>query len=184
MIASQPESLLSRADPPAGWSRANSSRANSSRVCVGQNRILIRPTIFLSLFLTMLATAGHEGIAYAQPSKPGSEVRPAEAAPPKPAPYDDKLARLSEILGAVQYLRTLCPSSGPEDWRRSMSDLLAADTANEPERRQRMTAAFNRGYRSFAAIHTSCTRAAIMAEENYRNEGATLAQEIASRFGN
>lgn len=179
MIASQPESLLSRTDPPAGW-----SRANSSRVCVGQNRILIRPTIFLSLFLTMLAISGQEGIAFAQPSKPASEARPAEAIPPKPAPYDDKLARLSEILGAVQYLRTLCPSSGPEDWRRSMSDLLAADTANEPERRQRMTAAFNRGYRSFAAIHTSCTRAAIMAEENYRNEGATLAQEIASRFGN
>ncbi len=151
---------------------------------MGQNRILIRPTIFLSLFLTMLATDGQEGIAFAQPSKPASEARPAEAIPPKPAPYDDKLARLSEILGAVQYLRTLCPSSGPEDWRRSMSDLLAADTANEPERRQRMTAAFNRGYRSFAAIHTSCTRAAIMAEENYRNEGATLAQEIASRFGN
>ncbi len=179
MIASQPELLLSRTDPPAGW-----SRANSSRVCVGQNRILIRPTIFLSLFLTMLAISGQEGIAYAQPSKPASEARPAEVTPPKPAPYDDKLARLSEILGAVQYLRTLCPSSGPEDWRRSMSDLLAADTANEPERRQRMTAAFNRGYRSFAAIHTSCTRAAIMAEENYRNEGATLAQEIASRFGN
>ncbi|UXS40899.1 TIGR02301 family protein [Agrobacterium tumefaciens] len=145
---------------------------------------MIRPTIFLSLFLTMLATAGQQGVAYAQPSKSVSEARPADAAPPKPAPYDDKLARLSEILGAVQYLRTLCPSSGPEDWRKSMSDLLAADTASEPERRQRMTAAFNRGYRSFAAIHTSCTRAAIMAEENYRNEGATLAQEIASRFGN
>ncbi|EPR19341.1 hypothetical protein L902_33015, partial [Agrobacterium radiobacter DSM 30147] len=100
---------------------------------------MIRPTIFLSLFLTMLAISGQEGIAYAQPSKPASEARPAEVTPPKPAPYDDKLARLSEILGAVQYLRTLCPSSGPEDWRRSMSDLLAADTANEPERRQRMT---------------------------------------------
>ncbi|RON11983.1 TIGR02301 family protein, partial [Pseudomonas frederiksbergensis] len=50
--------------------------------------------------------------------------------------------------------------------------------------RQRMTAAFNRGYRSFAAIHSSCTRAAVMAEEGYRNEGATLAQEIAARFGN
>lgn len=174
MIASRPESLLFRTYPPAGC----------SRVCVGQNRILIRPTIFLSLFLSMLAAAGPEGIAHAQPSKPASEARPPEATPPKPAPYDDKLARLSEILGAVQYLRTLCPSSGPEDWRSSMSDLLAADTANEPERRQRMTAAFNRGYRSFAAIHTSCTRAAIMAEENYRNEGATLAQEIASRFGN
>lgn len=175
MIASRPESLLSRAYPPAGC----------SRVCVGQNRILIRPTIFLSFFLTMLPPAGQEGVAYAQPSKAvSSEVRPPEAQPPKPAPYDDRLARLSEILGAVQYLRTLCPSSGPEDWRRSMSDLLTADTANEPERRQRMTAAFNRGYRSFAAIHTSCTRAAVMAEESYRNEGATLAQEIASRFGN
>ncbi|CUX12390.1 conserved exported hypothetical protein [Agrobacterium genomosp. 5 str. CFBP 6626] len=152
---------------------------------MGQNRILMRQTIFLSLLLTMLAVAGLEGVAYAQPSNAVSkEARPPEAQPPKPAPYDDRLARLSEILGAVQYLRTLCPSSGPEDWRRSMSDLLAADTANEPERRRRMTAAFNRGYRSFAAIHTSCTRAAVMAEESYRNEGATLAQEIASRFGN
>ncbi len=175
MIASRPESLLSTVHPPAGC----------SRVCVGLNRILIRPTIFLSLFLIMLVPAGQDGIAYAQPSKAASkEARPPEAQPPKPAPYDDRLARLSEILGAVQYLRTLCPSSGPEDWRKSMSDLLAADTANEAERRQRMTAAFNRGYRSFAAIHTSCTRAAVMAEESYRNEGATLAQEIASRFGN
>ncbi|EKJ94740.1 hypothetical protein C241_17473 [Bradyrhizobium lupini HPC(L)] len=86
----------------------------------------------------MLPT-GQNGAVYAQPSKAASEARPAETAPPKPAPYDDKLARLSEILGAVQYLRTLCPSSGPEDWRKSMGDLLAADTANEPERRQRMT---------------------------------------------
>ncbi len=175
MIARRPESRLFRNNPPAGC----------SRVCVGQNRILMRQTIFLSLLLTMLAMAGLEGVAYAQPSNAVSrEARPPEALPPKPTPYDDRLARLSEILGAVQYLRTLCPSSGPEDWRRSMSDLLAADTANEPERRQRMTAAFNRGYRSFAAIHTSCTRAAVMAEESYRNEGATLAQEIASRFGN
>lgn len=152
---------------------------------MGQTIILMRPTIFLSLLLTMLTMVGQVGVAYAQPSNAISkEARPPEAQPPKPAPYDDRLARLSEILGAVQYLRTLCPSSGPEDWRRSMSDLLAADTANEPERRQRMTAAFNRGYRSFAAIHTSCTRAAVMAEESYRNEGATLAQEIASRFGN
>ncbi|KQQ58691.1 hypothetical protein ASF69_15155 [Rhizobium sp. Leaf311] len=102
----------------------------------------------------------------------------------KPAPYDNQMARLSEILGAVQYLRTLCPATGSEEWRKSMSDLLAADTANEPNRRQRMTAAFNRGYRSFAAVHTACTPAAIAAEEKYRIEGATLAQEIASRFGN
>ncbi|MEH3126001.1 MAG: TIGR02301 family protein [Agrobacterium cavarae] len=121
--------------------------------------------------------------SYAASQKP-----PQPPAPPpqesKPAPYDDKLARLSEILGAVQYLRTLCPSTGPQEWRKAMSDILAADTANEPQRKQRMTAAFNRGYRTFAAVHTSCTPAALSAEEKYRNEGATLAQEITSRFGN
>jgi uncharacterized protein (TIGR02301 family) len=47
-----------------------------------------------------------------------------------------------------------------------------------------LTAAFNRGYRSFAAVHTACTDAALTAAERYRNEGATLATEIASRFGN
>jgi len=121
--------------------------------------------------------------SYAASQKPPQPPTP----PPqesKPAPYDDKLARLSEILGAVQYLRTLCPSTGPQEWRKAMGDILAADTANEPQRKQRMTAAFNRGYRTFAAVHTSCTPAALSAEEKYRNEGATLAQEITSRFGN
>lgn len=151
----------------------------------GTKQDLMPKTIFLSLFAASLVVSGSIGAVLAQPVGTSPKVTaPPVATPSKPAPYDDKLARLSEILGAVQYLRTLCPSSGAEDWRKPMSDLLAADTANEPERRQRMTAAFNRGYRSFAAIHTSCTQAAVVAEENYRNEGATLAQEIASRFGN
>ena len=70
------------------------------------------------------------------------------------------------------------------DWRDAMSELLDADTTGEPRRRERLTAAFNRGYRSFASIHTTCTAAARTAEERYRNEGATLAAEIAARFGN
>jgi uncharacterized protein (TIGR02301 family) len=137
----------------------------------------MRKHLSSSLFLVIALTGQPANMAFAQ-------VTTVPAQENKPAPYDDQLARLSEILGAVQYLRTLCPASGTEAWRKSMSDLLAADTENEPHRKQRMTAAFNRGYRSFAAIHTSCTAAAIVAEENYRNEGATLAQEIASRFGN
>ncbi len=112
------------------------------------------------------------------------------AAPPppvaveeKPAPYDSQLSRLAEVLGSLHYLRALC---GEEDgsWRDAMQDLLSADTANEPSRRERLTAAFNRGYRSFAAVHTTCTAAARTAEERHRNEGATLAAEIAGRFGN
>jgi uncharacterized protein (TIGR02301 family) len=139
-----------------------------------------RRICFLSALLVSVAMPVSSSAASQKPPQPPAPP-PQES---KPAPYDDKLARLSEILGAVQYLRTLCPSTGPQEWRKAMSDILAADTANEPQRKQRMTAAFNRGYRTFAAVHTSCTPAALSAEEKYRNEGATLAQEITSRFGN
>jgi uncharacterized protein (TIGR02301 family) len=116
--------------------------------------------------------------------------RQVPAAPPppptvedKPAPYDRQMTRLAEVLGSIQYLRTLCGVSTTE-WRASMQQLLDSDTANEPRRREKLTAAFNRGYRSFAAVHTSCTDAARTAEERYRIEGATLSTEIAARFGN
>ncbi|TNM66733.1 TIGR02301 family protein [Aliirhizobium smilacinae] len=112
---------------------------------------------------------------------PLEQAAPAEAA--KPAPYDGPLLRLAEVLGSISYLRELC-GAPQEDWRRTMRQLLDSDAANEPARRERLTAAYNRGYRSFAAVHSSCTLAARNAEERYRNEGATLATEIASRFGN
>lgn len=117
-----------------------------------------------------------------------AQEAPPPAAPPvaeeKPAPYDPQLARLAEILGSIHYLRTLCGEEGGADWRASMQELLDSDTAKEPRRKERLTAAFNRGYRSFASVHTTCTDSARAAEERHRNEGATLAAEIAARFGN
>lgn len=102
----------------------------------------------------------------------------------KATPYDDRLTRLSEIIGAVHYLRNLCSADGEPEWRQSLQALLDAETRTEPKRRARLTAAYNRGYRSFASVYTSCTAAAVRAEQNYRNEGATLATEITARFGN
>ncbi|MDB5550953.1 MAG: hypothetical protein JWL86_937 [Rhizobium sp.] len=101
----------------------------------------------------------------------------------KPAPYDSKIMRLAEILGSVHYLRNLCNDSESE-WRQMMESLLAEETKGEPQRAARFTAAFNRGYRSFAATYVKCTPQAIAAEEKYRAEGATLATEITARFGN
>ena len=115
----------------------------------------------------------------ASPAPPTATAPPAE----KPAPYDDRLSRLSEILGSVHYLRTLC-GERQSGWRGSMQKLIDSETANEPSRRERLTAAFNRGYRSFASVHITCTPAARSAEEAYRAEGATLAAEIAARYGN
>ncbi|TCL70194.1 uncharacterized protein (TIGR02301 family) [Rhizobium sp. BK251] len=125
--------------------------------------------------------------ALAQPSGAAlsTEEPPAAAnASPDATPYDDRLARLAELLGSVHYLRNLCTHSGGDDWRVSMQQLLDSETRDEPKRREKLTAAFNRGYRTFASVYTDCTAAAIVAEERYRNEGATLATEITSRFGN
>ncbi|MFD1746197.1 TIGR02301 family protein [Rhizobium helianthi] len=138
------------------------------------------------LILTLLLLAGLALPAAAQ--KKGTTAPPAAPAPAqgteeKPAPYDGRLMRLAEILGSVHYLRTLCGAPAA-DWRASMQALLDAETINEPKRREKLTASFNRGYRAFAAVHTSCTPAARSAEETYRNEGATLAAEIATRYGN
>ena len=101
-----------------------------------------------------------------------------------PPPYEARLLRLAEILGSVQYLRNLCGSEEETGWRDSMQALLNSETAGEANRRAQLTAGYNRGFRAFAAVYTTCTEAAVVAEERYRNEGATLVAEIVSRYGN
>ncbi|WP_428428084.1 TIGR02301 family protein [Pararhizobium sp.] len=129
----------------------------------------------------LLAFAGLPLGAQAQGTPPLGV--PAVAAE-KPAPYDARLLRLSEILGSVHYLRTLCKDPAADTWRQSMQNLLDKEALGEAERRARMTAAFNRGYRAFASVYTACTPPAVVADERYRAEGATLASEITARFGN
>ncbi|MCO6186573.1 TIGR02301 family protein [Rhizobium sp. L1K21] len=109
------------------------------------------------------------------------EAPPAE---PKPVPYDGELVKLAEKLGALHFLRNLCSAAPENEWRALMDELLQTETASEPERRAKLTAAFNRGYRSFAAVHNTCTVETREIAEKYRVEGATLAAEITARFGN
>ena len=121
---------------------------------------------------------------FAQEAKGDSAKDTPPAVEEKPAPYDERLERLSEILGAVHYLRNLCMDKAEDNWRASVQRLIDMEAGSEPKRKEKLTAAFNRGYRSFAAIYTACTESAVVAEERYRNEGATLATEITARFGN
>jgi uncharacterized protein (TIGR02301 family) len=133
------------------------------------------------LFASVLLVSAFAPVVRAEEVK--SEEPPAVAAPEMPTPYDEKLLRMSEILGSVHYLRNLC-KGGEDEWRNLMAQLLAEDTKNEPQRAARLTAAFNRGYRAFASTYVKCTPQARAAEAQYRAEGATLAAEIAARFGN
>jgi uncharacterized protein (TIGR02301 family) len=144
--------------------------------------MILSRTIAVSLLSSTLVLGAVTALA--QPKADPAAVAPPPAEIERPAPYDDNLLRLAEVLGSVHYLRNLCNRGKEDDWRVEMQQLLDSETKGEPKRKERLTAAFNRGYRSFASVYTDCTKQAIVAEERYRNEGATLATEITARFGN
>jgi uncharacterized protein (TIGR02301 family) len=99
------------------------------------------------------------------------------------APYDGDLQRLSEILGALHYLRTICGSNEGQKWRTEMQALLDAE-APSGERHNRLLVSFNRGYRGFQQTYRTCTPAANVAIRRYLGEGAKIAREITARYAN
>lgn len=111
----------------------------------------------------------------------GSGV-PAAAAPPDEPPYEKDMLRLAEILGSVHYLRELCDADEGQTWRSVMQQLLDAENPS-PERRARLVDSFNRGYNGFQQSYHRCTDTAVYVIRTYMDEGAELAQKIASRYG-
>ena len=109
-----------------------------------------------------------------------------ESAPPlltnTPPPYDDGLIRLSEILGAMHYLRDLCNSGEGSLWRQEMQGLIDAEQADDL-RRARFIDAFNRGYDGFKAVYRTCTPAATLAIDRYMGEAERIARDIVTRYG-
>ena|SRR6476646_1597433 len=105
------------------------------------------------------------------------------AVPPVAVPYDHDLQRLSEILGALHFLRAICGSKEGQKWRNEAQTLIDAEAPNG-ERHDRMVASFNRGYRSFQQSYHSCTPAADFAIRRYLEEGAKIARDITARYAN
>jgi uncharacterized protein (TIGR02301 family) len=101
----------------------------------------------------------------------------------QPAPFDNDLARLAEIMGSLHYLRAVCGSNEGQKWRNEMQALIDAE-APEGERRRKIVASFNRGYRGFQQTYRTCTPAADLAIRRYLDEGAKIARDITARYGN
>jgi uncharacterized protein (TIGR02301 family) len=99
------------------------------------------------------------------------------------APFDGDLQRLSEILGALHYLRTVCGAKEGQKWRNEMQALIDAE-APSGERRTRMVASFNRGYQGFQQTYRACTPAADFAIRRYLEEGSKIARDITGRYAN
>ena len=107
----------------------------------------------------------------------------AQAAEGGPAPYDRELQRLAEILGSLHYLRALCGANEGAKWRNEMQALLDAETPTG-ERRDKLTASFNRGYRGFQQTYRTCTPAADLVIRRYLEEGSKISREITARYAN
>jgi uncharacterized protein (TIGR02301 family) len=110
---------------------------------------------------------------------PNAPVRAEEGA----APFDGDLQRLSEIMGTLHYLRGLCGAKEGQKWRNEMQALIEAETS-PGDRRTRIVASFNRGYRNFQQTYRTCTPAADFAIRRYLEEGSRISREITARYAN
>ncbi|MET0469538.1 MAG: TIGR02301 family protein [Tardiphaga sp.] len=99
------------------------------------------------------------------------------------APFDGSLQRLAEILGALHYLRNICGANEGLKWRNEMQSLVDAETPGG-DRRARMIASFNRGYRGYQQTYRSCTPAADLVIRRYLEEGSKIAREMTARYAN
>jgi len=105
---------------------------------------------------------------------------PVALAAPQAKPYDDKLMRLAEILGAVHYLRELCSASDGQMWRQHMRTLIDAES-NSALRKARITRSFNEGYRSYSRTYTTCTPSAQTAIDRFMQEGVEISEGLVNR---
>ncbi|MEQ1647216.1 MAG: TIGR02301 family protein [Hyphomicrobiaceae bacterium] len=101
----------------------------------------------------------------------------AAAATSDQRPYDEKMLRLSEILGAVHFLRELCGNNDGMQWRDRMNDLLDAE-GSSAARRVKFTRAFNAGYRGYSRTYTTCTTTARTAVTRFITEGTELSDGL------
>jgi uncharacterized protein (TIGR02301 family) len=128
-----------------------------------------QPLLAVSIVLALVSAAR------AQEAAPEAPVEP-------PAPiYEEKLLRLSEILGALSFLRDLCGDQDGDAWRNEMISLLIAEKP-PPLRRKRLIARFNHGFETFNAVYRTCTPSAKLSISRYLTEGAALASDVRVRY--
>lgn len=92
-------------------------------------------------------------------------------------PYDDQLMRLSEILGAMHFLRELCSANDGTLWRDKMQKVLEVEGATAL-RRARLSRSFNKGYESYRRTYVTCTRTAQSSIARFLAEGVKLSETL------
>lgn len=102
---------------------------------------------------------------------------PAHAQNSDSKPYDDRLMRLGEIIGALHYLRELCGAGEGLYWRERMQDIIEAE-GSSALRRAKLTRSFNQGYRSYSRTYNVCSPSAELAIKRFVVEGAEISERL------
>jgi len=131
--------------------------------------------------------------------KPSLALKPSAAPPPvaeaPPPAYEPQLLRLSEIMGSLAYLQTICAEQPPpapinaqsgvtaEDapWRDRMETLMKAEDAGAA-RREKLAGAYNRGWQGYQYSYRMCTPNAQLARRRFLDEGARLAHDVSTQY--
>lgn len=146
----------------------------------------MRRGLALLLALSLLplpdARAQQRPAARTPAAKPAAPAEPPPPVEPPPAPYDRDLMRLSEVIGALAFLRGLCAAPDASEWPTRMKAILDAEGVT-PNRRDRLAGAYNRGYRGYALTYRVCTPSAEEAAGRYVAEGERLTHSISGKYG-
>lgn len=113
---------------------------------------------------------------------PAKETESLAVPEPLPPVYEDRLLRLSEILGGLHFLRQLCGFGDGAAWRAEMGGLLTSEKPG-PVRRARLVSRFNHGFETYHAVYRSCTPSARRAIALYLAEGRRITSDIRARYG-
>lgn len=140
----------------------------------------LRVWLALAILLVPLPLAAQQAASRTPPAKaPAPPV--VQPDPPAP-PYEPDLLRLAEIMGSLAYLREVCGGRDAPAWRDRMVALVEAE-GRVPSRRDRLTEAYNRGFRAYATIHRTCLPATEEASVRLARDGERLSRTLAGRFG-
>ena len=135
------------------------------------------------VLVTMLGFApGATAQTRSQPDAPIEGTESLAAPEPLPPVYEDRLLRLSEILGGLHFLRQLCGFEDGAAWRAEMDGLLRSEKPG-PVRGARLVSRFNHGFETYHAVYRTCTPSARRAIALYLAEGRRITNDIRARYG-
>ncbi|MBW0004485.1 MAG: TIGR02301 family protein [Hyphomicrobiales bacterium] len=157
---------------------ARMSRPSRRAFASGLRRRNLFATVVLAGLSLMALIVPERGLAATTPPPP--PPAPPPQAPPQP--YDTQLLRLSEILGSLSYLTSICDSTQRDPFRAQMQALIDTE-ANASPRREEFAGAYNRGYRGLASTYARCTDNARALIRRFREEGVSITRQVRNLYG-